>query len=115
MLIVVDDVEVRETVVTGKYAAVPDTGYTETRESIAAKRGWQTFGDGVLVVVVFAVVMQLGGVIGGASSWDALFGSWRVWTWGVMQAVAVAFVAWFQRRYKDHAGFSTGEGSRGQM
>lgn len=77
-------------------------------QEIAAKRGWQTFADGVIVVAMIAGLTPLIGAVQGAESWQAWLVDWHAWSWsmfqGAMIAAGTALVAWLRRRFLDRRG-----------
>lgn len=76
-------------------------------QQIAAKRGWQTLADGLIVVVIIAGVMPVVDAIRAADGWQAWIDSWAVWSWSAFQGALIAGgtagVAWLRRRFIDPA------------
>ena len=72
---------------------------------VAAKRGLQTFWQGLGVAVIMAALTAFGSGLT-AGSWEEWAGSWPIWTWAAFQAAGTAGVAWFVRRFADHSGTS---------
>lgn len=76
-------------------------------KQIAAKRGWQTLADGLIVVAIVAGVMPLIGAIQSSDGWVSWLSDWQVWTWAAFQGAIVAAgtagVSWLRRRFLDPA------------
>ncbi len=78
----------------------------DTKE-IAAKRGWQTLVDGLIVVAVVAGIMPLINAIQSADGWTTFAAGWAQWTWSAFQGAIVAAgtagASWLRRRFIDPA------------
>lgn len=78
---------------------------TATARQIAAKRGWQTLADGVIVVAIVAGITPLIGAVQSADGWRAWLVDWTSWTWAMFQGMTIAagtaLVAWLRRRFLD--------------
>ena len=72
-------------------------------QQIAAKRGWQTLADGLIVVVIIAGVMPVVDAIRAADGWQSWISSWATWSWSAFQGALIAGgtagVAWLRRRF----------------
>lgn len=76
-------------------------------QEIAAKRGWQTLADGLIVVAVIAGIMPIVDAIQAADGWEAWLSGWATWSWSAFQGVIIAAgtagVSWLRRRFIDPA------------
>ena len=78
----------------------------DTKE-IAAKRGWQTLADGLIVVIVIAAIMPIVNAIQSADGWQGWITGWATWSWAAFQGAIIAGgtagVSWLRRRFIDPA------------
>ena len=76
-------------------------------KQIAAKRGWQTLADGLIVVAIIAGIMPIVNAIQSADGWQAWLAGWADWSWAAFQGAIVAAgtagVSWMRRRFIDPA------------
>ena len=78
-----------------------------TRETLAAKRGWQTLLQGLAVDVTVAVALVVLAYLPALDSWDTARLQVGIISFAVAKSIVQAIVSWVIRRWFDRSGWAT--------